>query len=130
MNTYLLALGWWNLVGCFLMFGFFNEAFGNKMLNEWTKIFVKEYKLDHWSRFWMFWAIGLNIFFAVTNIMAADWNYPEVKQFLIGSDIVAYTLFLGLALWGINAGKCASGIYSVIVIFMIWISWGVYALFN
>lgn len=130
MNTYLLALGWWNFVGSFLMIGFFNENFGRKMLNEWTKIFATEFKLDYWSKFWLAWAIGLNIFFGLINIYAAHWNYPEVMAFLARFDVVAYCLFVLLAIWGIKAKKTGSGIYSAFIIFGAWICWGIYALVN
>jgi hypothetical protein len=51
MNTYLLAIGWWNLVGSILMLGLFNEWFGKKIFNEWSKIISTEYKLDYWDEY-------------------------------------------------------------------------------
>jgi hypothetical protein len=75
MNTYLLAIGWWNLVGSILMLGLFNEWFGKKIFNEWSKIISTEYKLDYWGKFWLSWAIGTNIFFALINILSVKWGY-------------------------------------------------------
>lgn len=46
MNTYLSALGWWNLIGSFFMLCFFHEETGRKVFNEWTKIFIKPFTLD------------------------------------------------------------------------------------
>ena len=124
MNNYLLAIGWWNFAGSFMMIGFFHESFGKKMLNEWTKIFSTEFKLDYWSRFWLMWSIGLNIFFGLINIYAAKWGYVDVQKFLICSDILAYLLFVGLAIWGIKSKRTGADIYSVFVIFGVWIVWG------
>jgi hypothetical protein len=129
LNTFLLAVGWWNFVGSILMIGFFNENFGKKMLNEWTKIFKAEYKLDHWSRLWLLWTIGLNIFFGLVNILAVGWEHEPLKHFLVTADIVAYVLFFGLTVWATMAGKMASGVYSVFVIFAGWIIWGSLSLF-
>ena len=124
MNSYLLAIGFWNFFGSLMMIGFFNEAFGKKMLNDWTKIFKTEFKLDYWSKFWLAWAIGLNLFFGLVNIMAVKWDYNELKKFLVYTDSVAYCGFLALAIWGKTAGRTASGIYSVFIIFSFWIVWG------
>ena len=128
MDNYLLAIGWWNLVGSFFMLSFFNLNFGRKVFNEWTKIFAIDFELDYWSKFWMAWAIGLNIFFAIVNIYTVKWGYVEIKLFCIIFDLIAYFLFMGLAIWGVVAKRCGSGIYSVFVIFTIWIGWGIYAL--
>jgi len=125
MDTYLLVLGWWNFVGSIMMLGFFNEQFGKKMLNEWTKIFSTEFVLDYWGKFWLFWAIGLNIFFGLINIMAAKWGFNELKTFLIWSDIIAYLSFVALAIWGIKAKRTGAGIYSVFIIFGAWIVCGI-----
>lgn len=130
MDTFLLAVGWWNFVGSFFMLTFFNENFGKKVLNESTKIFVTEFTLDYWAKFWLAWAIGLNIFFGLINIYAVKWGYLEVKQFLICVDLIAYALFFLLAVWGLIAKRCGSGIYSVFIVFAFWIVWGCWALYG
>jgi len=53
MNNFLLAIGWWNFAGSIIMLGFFNDSFAKKMMNEWTKIFKDEFRLDFWGKFWM-----------------------------------------------------------------------------
>ena len=70
------------------------------------------------------WSIGLNIFFGLINIYAAKWGYVDVQKFLICSDILAYLLFVGLAIWGIKSKRTGADIYSVFVIFGVWIVWG------
>ena len=72
----------------------------------------------------MMWAIGLNIFFGLLNILAVKWGYIEVKTFLIWFDIIAYLMFVGLAIWGIKAKRTGEGIYSAFIIFGVWIIWG------
>jgi hypothetical protein len=130
MDTYLLALGWWNFGGSLLMLGLFNESFGRKLFNEWTQIFKTEYFLSYWQKFWMGWAIGLNIYFGLMNIFAVKWGYPEIKIFTAWFDIVAYSIFFLLAIWGLKAGRLGSGAYSVFVIFAVWLSWGLYVLLS
>ena len=128
MDTYLTALGWWNLIGSIFMLSLLNPSFGKKVFNEWTKIFKTEYEQGYWGRFWLAWVIGLNIFFALINIFSVHWGYEEIKKFCIICDLAAYSMFMGLAIWGIKAGRCGSGIYSVFVIFGIWIGWGIITL--
>ncbi len=129
MKLFLLTLGWYNFLGSLLMIGFFNEAFGRKILNEWTKIFREEFTLSYWSRLWLFWAIGLNIFFGLINIMAAAWNYHELLRFLVVSDIVAYGCFFLLTVRAYLLKYLDVGGYAVFVIFAGWLIWGISTLF-
>jgi len=94
------------------------------MLNEWTMMFRTEFSLDYWGKVWLMWAISLNIFFGLINILAVGWGYNDVKEILIAADIVAYVSFTGLAVWGLRAGRLGSGAYSVFLIFSFWIIWG------
>ena len=129
MNTYLLAIGWWNFAGSIMMLGMLNERFGQKMLNEWCLMFKDKFILDYWGKLWFVWAVGLNIFFGLINIMAVKWNYEEVKMFLIGFDIIAYLIFVGLIAWGLKAGRLLrTGAYSAYFIFSVWIVWGCWVL--
>ena len=100
MDTYLLALGWWNIIGSLVMITFFHEPTGKNVLNKWTKIFKTEFTLNYWAKFWLAWAIGLNIFFGLINIYSVKWNYYEVKNFLIIVGITAYLVFAALAICG------------------------------
>lgn len=124
MNTYLLSVGWWNLIGSFLMLGFLNTVFANKVLVTWTGIFKKELTSNYYTKLFIGWAVGLNIIFALINIMAAKWNFIELKSFMIWVDIISYILFIGLTFWGIITKNCSSGIYVAILIFGVWIGWG------
>ncbi len=128
MNTYLTALGWWNLVGCIFMLAFFNENFGKKVLNDWTQIFNTPYKVGYWEKFWLSWVIGLNIFFALVNIFAAQWELNELKILCVVFDILAYLLFILLTIWGVISKRTGAGIYSVFVIFIVWLFWGIISL--
>lgn len=128
MDTFLLSIGWWNFGGSITMLFFLNENFGKKMLNEWTKIFVTEFKLDYWTKLWLGWAAGINIFFGAVNIMSVKWGYAEVKEFLIYCDLFAYSIFMVLAFWGWQSKRLGSGVYSVFLIFSGWLAWGIYSL--
>lgn len=124
MDTYLFSIGWWNFIGSILIMGMLYQPFGQKMLVEWTQMFKEDFVLNYWGKLWLFWASGLNIFFGLINILAVYWGYTDVKSFLIWMDIGIYISFTGLAVWGLRADKCGSGIYSVFVIFAAWIIWG------
>ena len=130
MDTYLLSIGWWNFLGSIMMMSMVYQPFGQKMLVEWTQMFKEDFILNYWSKLWLFWASGLNIFFGLINILAVHWGYADVKLFLILLDIGIYISFIGLAAWGLKAGRCGSGIYSALVIFIIWITWGYLAIHN
>jgi hypothetical protein len=127
MDEFMIALGSWNFFGALLMIGFFNVSFVKKIMNDWTRIFVTEFTLDYWSKFWMGWAIGLNIFYGLINICAGYWLTPvELKVIIILFDVLAYSTFLVLAIWGHRSGRCGAGIYSVYVIFGFWIAFGIF----
>ena len=126
MDAYMTTLGWWNLVGSLIMIGFFNERFGQKMLNEWTGIFATRFTLNYWSKFWLGWAIGLNIFFGIINICAVFWAQVELKVVIISFDIAAYVAFILLCIWGKRTGHTGPGLYSCYIIFGIWLAWGIF----
>ncbi len=127
MNTFLLAIGWWNLIGSVMMLGFVHEPFGQRVMNEWTMIFKEKFVLGYWGKLWCFWAAGLNIFFALVNILSVHWGFAPLQVFAVWSDLVAYTIFLGLIVWGLKAGRLAQGAYVAIALFGAWIIWGVLA---
>ena len=125
MNTYLLAIGWWNFGGSIMMLGMIYQPFGQKILNEWCLMFKDKFTLDYWGKLWFLWAVGLNIFFGLVNIMAVKWGYDDVKIFLIWFDIIAYLMFVGLAAWGLKVGRLLKpGAYTAFVIFSVWVVWG------
>lgn len=128
MKLYLAVLGWWNLVGCWLMLGWFHEPFGKKVLNEWTRLFVTPFTLDYWSKLWLIWAIGLNIVFALMNILAAQWGFEPLMIFSVVVDLTAYSLFIGLSIWGIRAKRLGAGAVSLFVVFGGWLVWGAWCL--
>ena len=128
MNTYLLAIGWWNLIGSLLMLGFVYEPLGQKVLNDWTMIFKDKFVLDFWGKLWCFWAAGMNIFFALVNILSVHWDYGHMKVFSIGYDVCAYTVFVALVVWGMRVGRLGQGAYVALPLFGGWIIWGLLAL--
>ncbi|HLP14397.1 MAG TPA: hypothetical protein VK177_20880 [Flavobacteriales bacterium] len=128
MDNFLLTVGWWNFGGSILMLFFLYEPIGNAVLVSSTKIFNTPFKLDYWTKLWLGWAAGINVFFGLINVMAVKWGYIEPKVFLIWADIIAYCIFVLLAIWGHVAGRMGSGIYSVYIIFAGWITWGIYCL--
>lgn len=123
MDTYLLAVGYWNLAGSIMMMGMISPYIGNKMLVEWSRIFSAQFQLGFYGKLWLFWAAGLNIFFGVTHITAATWD-EAIQMFFIKADIVIYIIFILLGIWGIIAKKCGIGIYVAFGVFLIWIGWG------
>lgn len=128
MDAFLLAIGYWNFFGSVIMLCFLNENFGQNILNNWTKIFDEKFLLNYWVKLWIFWAAGLNIFFGLINIMSVKWGYPELKIFLVYSDLIAYFIFISLAFWGLISKRMGTGVYAVFVIFTFWLLWGVYVL--
>jgi hypothetical protein len=129
MKFFLLSVGWWNFAGSLLMIGFFHEGFGRKILNDWTKIFRQTFTLDYWSRLWLFWAVLFNVFFGLINIMAVEWNYPDVMRFLVVGDILGYGCFYMLAVRAFLRKQLGAGAYSVFIIFTGWLVWGISTLF-
>src|ERR1700741_386357 len=121
MDLFLASVGWWNFAGSFFMLALLHEPLGQKVLVD-SRIFTEDFVLGYWGKLWLFWAAGLNIFFGLINIRAAKWELDEVKVFLIWSDLTAYILFFSLAVWGLKSRKCGPGIYSVFVVFSVWLT--------
>ena len=124
MDSYLLILGLWNIIGCLVMFAFIKDSNANKLLVEWSQIFTEKYSTGYYGKLWLIWAIGVNIFFALINIMCIYWNILEIKEFVIWADIIIYILFILLSIIGLKSGKLGKGIYIGFLIFITWILWG------
>ena len=106
-----------------------HEPFGQNMLNNWTKIFSKQFVLNYWTKLWLFWAAGINIFFGLMNIMSVKWGHPEIKSFMAYTDLISYSCFFLLAIWGYRSKNLGTGAYSVFVIFAFWLAWDFKVLF-
>ncbi len=128
MDLYLKAIGWWNLIGSLLMFFLLSESIANKVLIEWSAIFTEKYTATFYVKFWLVFAIGLNIFYGLVNIMAGYWEYDNIRSCIIWVDVIAYIGVLSVAIWGLVAGKCGLGILVGFLIFSVWILWGIYVL--
>lgn len=128
MDTFLLALGWWNFVGSIMMLFMVYQPFGHNVLVVWTRIFRDDFVLNYWGKLWLLWAAGINIFFGLMHIMAVKWGYLDVKLFLIKMDIAIYAIFVLLVIWGISAKRMGSGVYSVFVVFLVWLTWAILSL--
>jgi len=124
MDNYLLTLGVWNLIGSLLMLTFINDSIGNKILVEWSQLFKEKYRTEYYGKLWVVWAAGVNIFFALINLLCINWNILEIKEFVIWADIIIYILFILLSIIGLKAGKLGNGIYIGFLIFITWILWG------
>lgn len=124
METYLYAVGGWNLFGSLVMLGLLNDNIGNKLLVNWTGIFAKPFSLNFYGKLFLGWAIGLNIFFASINIFIAMEPGFVLKQIVVAADIIAYLGFIGLVIWGLIVGNLKSGGYVALLIFLGWVLWG------
>ena len=129
MDLYLKNVGYWNLIGSLLMFLFFSRALGNRILVNWSQIFRERYELNYYSKLWLLWAIGLNLFFAIINILAAWWSFEELKLFLIRADVIIYLIFIGLTVRGLVIKQLGAGAYVALIIFAAWSFWGIATLY-
>ena len=125
MSLYLQSLGWWNLVGSVLIFFFLNEKIGNAILVKWGGLFKEEFTHNFYSRLWICWAAGMNIFFALVNIYSPIWNVQELMNFIVYFDIISYSIFVFLVIRTLVNKTAGVGMYLALLIFLVWIGWGI-----
>ncbi len=130
MENFLISIGWWNFIGSIFMLSLLNESLGKLVLNDWTKIFIEEYKVSYWSKLWLVWLIGLNIFYGLINVYVVKWGNYDFKYFVTYFDFFAYLFFLFLTFKLHFSRKCGIGVYIVFAIFIFWASWAVYVIQN
>src|SRR5262245_42870519 len=111
MNAYLLALGWWNLVGCGFMLLLLHPKWGPKLMNECVAVLSEPYNVDFYAALWVFWATGLNVFYALINILSVGWEFAPLMRFTAWTDVISYCIFLALGIRTHVRGKAGKGIY-------------------
>ena len=129
MNHFLIGLGLWNLIGACFMFLLLNKKFGNDFLVKWSQIFKEPYSLNYYGKFWLCWAIGINLFYGFINCWAVKWDYIHVKTDLIFFNLIIYFIILAILIYGlIKSNKLGPGAYIAGVIWAFFIGWGIYVL--
>lgn len=122
MEAFLVAIGWYNAAGGFVLFTLLSPRLGQKVLGEWCRIIATPYTLGDHGRLFVWWAAVTNIFFGAVNVLAAGWE-PEAQRAVAWLDLGVYVPFLGLAVGALRSPRYGWGVWSCIPLFGGWIAW-------
>lgn len=129
ISTFLFALGVYNLIGSLILSCFLSNSLGDLILRRQFKIFTNNYHLGTAGKMWLVWAISLNFFFALINILAKGWEGRSQLDLLI-LDLVLYLIFLILTIIGLRSSNYSKGLWFCFPLFLFWVFWGAYLLLD
>lgn len=128
-NYFLLAIGYWNLIGSIVLYLMLNPAIADKLLRQWIEITTFSPDLGKYGSIWLLWAATTNTFFSVINIYAVHWSTSS-KVTVIWGDSFVYCIFLLPMIVVFNNENYGRGLYVSILLSIFWILWAVYSLFT
>ena len=128
-ELFFLAIGYYNLVGSFLLYAMLSKKLADSVLRTWCQIIAFDYDVGKYGSLWLCWAATTNLFYSYMNIMAAKWDKNVQYQVLLG-NIIVYGVFLVLAIAATRNKNYASGNFVTIGLCGFWLGWTVYLLFS
>jgi hypothetical protein len=127
-NYFLLAVGYWNLVGSIALYLMLNEAIADKLLRQWTKIITQPNEIGKYGSLWLVWAATTNTFFSVVNVFAVSWEQASQVTVICG-DLFVYGILLLSMIVALNNKNYGRGVYIAILLSIFWMLWAGYSLF-
>jgi len=108
--TFLLAIGYWNLIGSIALYLMLYPAIADKVLRQWLEVITVPYDVGKYGSLWFIWTASTNTFFSVMNILAARWTHPSQIVVICG-DLFVYSVFLLFIVIFINNENYSRGLY-------------------
>lgn len=127
-NYFLLAIGYWNLIGSIVLYLMLNPAIADKILRQWTEIVTVPYDVGRYGSLWLVWAASTNTFFSVMNILTIRWAHTSQIAVICG-DLFVYSVLLLSMTVVLNNENYGRGLYVSIFFSIFWIVWAICALF-
>ena len=127
METFLLAVGYWNLIGSLVLYLMLKPTLADKILRLWTGIIAQPYEIGKYGALWLLWAATTNTFLGVINIFAAQWEFTS-QTIIIYADLFVYGVFLISAIAALKNVNYGKGHFLNILLFLLWILWATYSL--
>lgn len=127
-NYFLLAIGYWNLIGSVVLYFMLNPAIADTILRQWIEIITVPYEVGKYGSLWLVWAASTNTFFSVMNVFAVHSAHASQIVVICG-DLFVYGILLLSMLAVFNNKSYGRGLYVSICLSIFWMLWAIYALF-
>ena len=111
LNTFLYAIGIYNIIGGFFMFTLLYEPIAESFCRI-CELFTATYHSTKESTLWLLWAAWLNTLYGMMNIVALRWDSMAKQDLLVG-NIILYTFFIGLTFMAWRLLNMTVGFYSI-----------------
>jgi hypothetical protein len=129
IKAFFLAIGYWNLVGSFVLYAMLSPKFADNILRIWCQIIAFDYDVGKYGSLWLWWAATANLFYSYINIMAARWDKSVQYHILLG-NIIFYGVFFLLGIGATRNKNYANGNLVNLSLCIFWLGWAVYLLFS
>jgi hypothetical protein len=129
MADFLFWIGWYNLLGAFLMMAFHSERIADTLMRHWTEVVASAYTHGTFGRLWLWWAAAGNLFLGFVMLRAVGWP-PAIQRDVTIGAVGLYGIMYAVLLVGGRKPTYGRGVPMVHLLWIAQISWGGYALWN
>lgn len=129
MNQFLLYIGMYNVTGALLLMLLNSEKIADTILRKYTEIINDPYSHGPFGRLWLWWASTSNLFLGIVMILSSRWHETAQKEVIIVA-ITTYAIMYLVMIIGGRKPKYGRGIIVTHALWILQISWGIWAILN
>lgn len=122
MESFLLWIGLYNVVGPIVLAFMHHEPTADFMLRKATEVIAEPYSHGKFGRLWLWWAATSNAGLGVVMVMASRW--PEhIQAQVTAAALGVYVAMYLVMLFGARKPRYARGIYVVHALWLGQMAW-------
>ena len=124
MQSFLLWVGLYNVVGSLALIALLREAYAEKVLGKWLQLLGVPYSHGDHGRMWIWWSMCTNLGLGALMMLASRW--PTAMQREVTIVVVAvYAIMLGVLVAATRSPRYrASGLWGTAMLWVAQIAWG------
>ena len=129
MNQFLLYIGIYNVIGSLVLMTLNSEKITDTLLRKYTEIINEPYTHGPFGRLWLWWAASSNLFLGLIMILSTRWDEKAQKEVIILA-IITYVIMYLIMLFGGKKPKYGRGVIVTHALWILQITWGLWAILN
>ena len=119
----------YNVTGALLLMLLNSEKIADTILRKYTEIINDPYSHGPFGRLWLWWASTSNLFLGIVMILSSRWHETAQKEVIIVA-ITTYAIMYLVMIIGGRKPKYGRGIIVTHALWILQISWGIWAISN
>ncbi|MEB3236359.1 MAG: hypothetical protein VKO64_01880 [Candidatus Sericytochromatia bacterium] len=127
MTTFLVWIGWYNVLGSLVLFALLHPNMAHALLHAWTRILSQPWSPGPLGRLWLSWAAACNLALGFLMVRAAAWP-DALQRDVVLATMGVYVVMYGVLLAGGRQPLFGPGLAVVHVLWLAQLGWGLWLL--